>query len=92
MWLVKGILFLRLTDRNDGSQDIAAEIENLLKTYGNERHADDEHIEHVEGRAEEGTLVKDQAVRHQLEEQFQCEDRREEHVELAEQLYNKVQY
>lgn len=73
-----------------GSQAIiAAEERNLLKTYRNERHADDEHIEHVEGRAEEGTLVKDQAIRHQLEEQLQCEDRREEYVELAEQLDNR---
>lgn len=61
---------------------------DVLKTHRDKWYADDEHVEHVEGGSEEGTLVEDQAVRDQLQEQLQCEDAREEHVELTQQLEN----
>lgn len=59
---------------------------DVLKTHGDERDADNEHVQNVKGGAEEGAFVQNQAVRDQLEEQFQREDAREEHVELTQEL------
>lgn len=55
----------------------------LLKAHRDEWDADDEHVEDIERRAQEGTLVQYQPIRHQFQEQLQCKYAREEHVELT---------
>lgn len=56
---------------------------DVLKAHRDKRDADDEHVKHVEGGPQEGTLVEEQPVRDQLQEQLQREDTSEEHVELT---------
>lgn len=55
----------------------------VLKAHRDKGDANDKHVKNVEGWTQEGALVQNQAVRHQLQEQLQREDTREEYVELT---------
>lgn len=63
--------------------DACKNEKNLLKEHGDERDANDQHVQHIERGAQEGALVQDQPVRDEFQEQLQSEYSREEHVELT---------
>lgn len=73
------------SDRN--KDDNESDIEkHILEGHGDQRDADDEHVQHVESGAKEGAFMQHQPVRDQFQEQLERKYASEEHVELTEQL------
>ena len=59
---------------------------SLPEHEGDERDCDDEQIEQVESRPAEGARVEDEAIRYDLQAHLHGEDRREEVVEVVQDL------
>lgn len=61
-----------------------------LEGEGDQRNSHDQQIEQVEGRSEEGAFVEDKPVGNGLQADLNSEHRREEDVEVIQDLKRKI--